>query len=365
MGQNQYATLTLASNAALTEITTIESIPLPEHKAIASFVIQTNSAYTNSVKSRVRVLDSGASFIDWRFAQVGGAGASGTGGNVVGPVGATDGDIALFNGATGTLIKDGGTPVAVVGTAIHAAANKTTPTGADEIAFTDSASAFALAKVTVTNLVAYLSALASAGWNTATATLAATATNAINVTTTIASAVTGTTQAVNDNSTKIATTAYADRLPVLGTAQATTSGTSIDFVIPTWARKVTLMFNAVSTNGASALQVQLGTGGVPTTTGYVAGAEYLGTSTVANQTATTGFLQYGGNATDARYGMMVFTHMGSNIWVCNGSIYNSNGTTLNVCAGGVTLAGAINLLRLTTINGTDVFDGGSVNDMYE
>jgi len=157
MGQAQYATLTLASNAALTEITAIAAIPLSENKAIASFVIQTNNAYANSVKSRVRVLDSGADFIDWRFAQVGGAGASGTGGNVVGPVGATDNDIATFNGATGTLIKDSGlTTGTLVASTTHAAPSKATPVDADEIALADSASVFTLAKLTWANTKATL-----------------------------------------------------------------------------------------------------------------------------------------------------------------------------------------------------------------
>ena len=42
-------------------------------------------------------------------------GTSGAGtGNVTGPAGAIDNDIAVFNGTTGTLIKDGGTPIAAL-----------------------------------------------------------------------------------------------------------------------------------------------------------------------------------------------------------------------------------------------------------
>lgn len=155
MGLNQYATLIDASNAALTEILTITGVPLAEFKAIASFAIQTSSTYTNSVKSRVRLLNNGAAFIDWRHAQVGGAGASGTGGNVVGPVGATNNDIAVFDGATGTLIKDGGTPTAIIGTAIHGATNKPTPVDADEVSIWDSVG-LVLNKVTWANAKATL-----------------------------------------------------------------------------------------------------------------------------------------------------------------------------------------------------------------
>ena len=53
-----------------------------------------------------------------------------------------------------------------------------------------------------------------------------------------------------------------------GTAQASTSGTAIDFTgIPSWAKRITVMFNGVSTNGTSNPQIQLGSGS-PTTSGY-------------------------------------------------------------------------------------------------
>ena len=108
MGQNEYATLSAASDAAETEITTITGVPFAENKDIATFVIQTANTYTNSVKSRVVSLTTGGDFFDWRFSETGGAGASGTGGDVVGPVGATDGNVVLFNGSTGKIIKDSG-----------------------------------------------------------------------------------------------------------------------------------------------------------------------------------------------------------------------------------------------------------------
>ncbi|MCV5968511.1 hypothetical protein, partial [Lactococcus petauri] len=81
---------------------------------------------------------------------------------------------------------------------------------------------------------------------------AATATTAATVSTTISSGAVGTTQTALDNSTKIATTAYADNAgrPILATAQNTTSGTLFDFTgIPSWVKRITVMLNGVSTNG--------------------------------------------------------------------------------------------------------------------
>ena len=48
-----------------------------------------------------------------------------------------------------------------------------------------------------------------------------------------------------------------------GTAVASTSGTSNDFTsIPSWVKRITVMFNGVSTNGTSPVQLQIGAGSV-------------------------------------------------------------------------------------------------------
>jgi hypothetical protein len=71
-----------------------------------------------------------------------------------------------------------------------------------------------------------------------------------------------------------------------GTAVASTSGTSIDFTsIPAWVKKITVMFDRVSTNGTSFVQVQLGTSGGFVITGYVSAASNTGTGI----SSTTGF----------------------------------------------------------------------------
>jgi hypothetical protein len=101
---------------------------------------------------------------------------------------------------------------------ISAAPSKATPVGADAVGIWDSVTGL-LNKLTLTNLAAYLATVCSAGWNAATATTATTATSATSATTattaatvstTVASGAVGTTQASNDSSTKIATTAFAN-----------------------------------------------------------------------------------------------------------------------------------------------------------
>jgi hypothetical protein len=56
----------------------------------------------------------------------------------------------------------------------------------------------------------------------------------------------------------------------LATAVASTSGTSIDFTgLPAWVKKITVMFQGVSSNSSSLWLLQLGTSGGVTTSGYL------------------------------------------------------------------------------------------------
>jgi len=74
-----------------------------------------------------------------------------------------------------------------------------------------------------------------------------------------------------------------------GTAVASTSGTSIDFTsLPSWVKRITVMFNGVSTNSSSDVICQIGSGSF-TTTGYSACGSILSISSMASSTYTTGF----------------------------------------------------------------------------
>jgi hypothetical protein len=149
-----------------------------------------------------------------------------------------------------------------------------------------------------------------------------------------------------------------------GTAVASTSGTSIDFTsIPSWVKRISVMFNAVSTSGTSIVQIQLGSFTIQTT-GYVAAAANDATGTAL----TSGFPLNDTNsaAAETKYGTAIFSLLGSNTWVCNGTLHTPNGNSAIVdFAGGVTLSGTLDRVRITTVNGTDTFDAGSINILYE
>ena len=151
-----------------------------------------------------------------------------------------------------------------------------------------------------------------------------------------------------------------------GTAVASTSGTSIDFTsIPSWVKRITVMFNGVSTNGSSNQQIQIGAGSVDTS-GYAGACGYSNASSTAVSSFTAGFgIVNSWGAANNYSGSITLTSFGSNIWVASGVIALGNTTNVFYTAGTKTLSGTLDRVRITTANGTDTFDAGSINILYE
>jgi hypothetical protein len=156
---------------------------------------------------------------------------------------------------------------------------------------------------------------------------------------------------------------------VAGTAVASTSGTSIDFTsIPSWVKRVTVCFNGVSTNGSSIMQVQIGSGSV-STTGYRSTSYFGATSGTFYAYGTTGFLANTTytSASIIYSGTFTFTLLGSNTWVGSGTLGGDATAQLTWSNAGNSpvLGGALDRVRITTVNGTDTFDAGTINILYE
>ena len=152
----------------------------------------------------------------------------------------------------------------------------------------------------------------------------------------------------------------------LGTA-VTLSGTSVEFTgLPSWVKRITLMlYNGVSSNGTSVFQVQIGSGSY-TTSGYTGAYGYfVNASSSAWAAFTTGFGIFNDNAPDTRNGTMVLTLAGSNTWVSSGMFITTNRGIMTNTTGSIALGGTLDRVRITTSNGTDTFDAGSVNILYE
>ena len=163
--------------------------------------------------------------------------------------------------------------------------------------------------------------------------------------------------------------AMASSVITSGTAVASTSGTSIDFTgIPSWAKRVTVMFNGVSTNGTSNVRVRIGPSGGVETSGYLGASITCLTTGVNTQAFTAGFDFYdGGAAAAVRNGVMILALLASstNTWTASANLGQSDVARFIGLGGSKPLAGALSIVRITTVNGTDTFDAGNINVLYE
>jgi hypothetical protein len=149
-----------------------------------------------------------------------------------------------------------------------------------------------------------------------------------------------------------------------GTAVASTSGTSIDFTsIPSWVKRVTVMFNGVSTSGTSQYQIQIGAGSVDSTSTYV-GTNTSAAGTVTSVALTTGFLVATPSAATTESGNAILTNVSGNIWSFLSVLGRSDGRA-DFTGGVKSLSGTLDRVRITTAGGTDTFDAGSINILYE
>jgi hypothetical protein len=153
---------------------------------------------------------------------------------------------------------------------------------------------------------------------------------------------------------------------VAGTAVASTSGTSIDFTsIPSWVKRVTVSLNGVSTNGSANPLIQIGTSGGVTTSGYLGAGSIIGTA-VGTTAYTTGFgIRTNDGAGCFVGGSLILTLISSNTWSASGTFARSDFAGTGVTSGSVPLSGTLDRVRITTTNGTDTFDAGSINILYE
>lgn len=156
-------------------------------------------------------------------------------------------------------------------------------------------------------------------------------------------------------------------VPNSATAQNSTSGTSINFTgIPAGVKRITVMFNGVSTSGTSSFLIQLGDSDGVETTGYLGTGFYFSSAGIQG-TSTAGFFINTFNQVTTIYGQMTINLLDSstNTWTQNG-IFSAPANTLSFYSSGAkSLSGTLDRVRVTTVNGTDTFDAGSINILYE
>lgn len=155
---------------------------------------------------------------------------------------------------------------------------------------------------------------------------------------------------------------------VLGTEQASTSGTSIDFTgIPSWAKRITINLVGVSTSGTDILMVQIGDSGGVEATGYLSSVAAV-TATPSVGLVTTGFGLTANHAAAAiLHGRIVLELEDSAnfTWTSKGILGRSDSAVVYIGGGSKSLSSVLDRVRITTSGGTDTFDAGDINIIYE
>ncbi len=180
---------------------------------------------------------------------------------------------------------------------------------------------------------------------------------------TLPDSVGGAGQALTSNGSGVLTFAS---IPAAGTMLTGVAQTELEFTgIPAWAKRITMAFAGLSVSSNNLILIQMGTATSYETTGYTTAIQYIG---VGSTTNTNGWLLAGNLAAANLYsGKFEFNLIdaSANTWVGTGQILQLNGgLTPNLCVGYKSLASVLTRIRLY-MNGTDTFDAGSVNILYE
>jgi hypothetical protein len=150
-----------------------------------------------------------------------------------------------------------------------------------------------------------------------------------------------------------------------GTAVASTSGTSIDFTsIPSWVKRITVNYVGVSTNGTSNFLVQLGDSGGVENTGYASACH--GNNVTSSSTAGFNIVN-SVSAAGIFSGSLVLTVQDAALftWCAMGIGFRNDLAQPFSSSGTKSLSATLDRIRITTVNGTDTFDAGSINILYE
>lgn len=164
------------------------------------------------------------------------------------------------------------------------------------------------------------------------------------------------------------TLANATSIIKLGTAVSSTNNTSFDFTgIPAGTKRIIISYADISTNGTSRPMVQLGDSGGIETTGYLGSTSGAGAGSQAT-TFTTGFhLADDTTAASVRNGslMLSLISAASFRWAAFGISGRSDTSRTDSTGGSKALSAELDRVRITMANGTDQFDGGTINIQYE
>ncbi len=175
------------------------------------------------------------------------------------------------------------------------------------------------------------------------------------------------TTAISIDASQIVTGTAGNLMLVSGTAKTAVTDftTSADFTsIPSWVKRITVMFDGVSLSGTDDFLIQLGDSGGFETTGYLSATTIFGATSLTTTNPTTGFSFIAGLTSRLFGGSIVLNNLDGNTWVCNGGLADSSSTRNTIAYGSKTLSDTLTQVRVTR-TGTNTFDAGTINIMWE
>jgi hypothetical protein len=146
------------------------------------------------------------------------------------------------------------------------------------------------------------------------------------------------------------------------------TNTVIDFTgIPTWAKRVTVMFDEVSLSGTTSLLIQLGDPGGVENANYRGGGARITAAAVTAATFTTGFGFNNLLLSNTFSGSTTITNFSGDTWVASGTLGGALGTEFMCLTSGskVLSGGPLNTIRVASFDGASTFDTGSISVSYE
>ncbi len=173
--------------------------------------------------------------------------------------------------------------------------------------------------------------------------------------------------AVSGSNTQTLVAATGTLAPLISGTAVTASSTSVDFTsIPSWVKRITVMFSGVSLSGSSNYLIQIGSGGV-TSSGYASASATIQGSGNTILTSSAGFGARNPQAAGSTVsGLITITLISGTTYVASHALGDLSQTSV-VSGGGTSpsLSGTLDRVRITTVNGTDTFDAGTINILYE
>ena len=152
----------------------------------------------------------------------------------------------------------------------------------------------------------------------------------------------------------------------VGTKQATTSGTSFTFSgIKAGANVISVSLDRVSLSGTDSIKVQLGDSGGIETSGYKGNAHAFPGGNLNGIEHSDSFAIYATGSEIVGNLILRRTDTSSHTWVANGNFVVQGGPNFSVAAGYKTSLDSVVTQLKVLATGSNTFDAGSINIMYQ